>query len=105
MKDNKLIDKKSEILIATEAMEMLRELKRQELKYKELEGKLRPILLQAMQENDTMKLENEELTITRRRAHIRRTFDTKSFREDFPEMAEEYMKESNVGESVALSWK
>lgn len=59
-------------------------------------------LQQAMEQNGILKLESDGLKIAYVGASQKETFDSKKFREDFPDLYNEYVKFSNVKASVRI---
>ena len=50
-------------------------------------------------------IQTPEFNIAVRKEHTKRTFDSRKFKEDFPEIYEQYSKESNVKSSINIEWK
>ncbi|MGM8215153.1 YqaJ viral recombinase family protein [Bacillaceae bacterium W0354] len=79
----------------------LTEFKQLEKQYKEAKQKLHD----AMEEYDIKKFETDVVTITRILPGERKSFDSKRFKEDYPELAEEYQKVSQTAGSVRIKVK
>ena len=65
-------------------------LERELINIKETEKKLKEALLEEMQKRNIKKIETEKLTITLIDESTRETFDTKSFREKYRDLYDEY---------------
>ena len=50
-------------------------------------------------------IQTPEFNISVRKGHVKKTFDSKKFKEDFPEIYEQYSKESNVKSSINIDYK
>lgn len=72
---------------------------------KELQDNYKEELLNAMEQNNIIKLETDELTITYVAPTDRETFDSKSFKADHQDLYDEYVKMSSVKSSVRLKVK
>lgn len=79
----------------------LAEFKQLEKQYKEAKQKLHD----AMEEYDIKKFETDYIIITRILPGERKSFDSKRFKEDYPELAEEYQKVSKTAGSVRIKVK
>ena len=74
-------------------------------KLKELQDNYKEQLLKVMEENDILKIEIPELTITRKAPTTRETLDSKALKEDMPEIYDEYVKISDVKGSITIKLK
>lgn len=72
---------------------------------KELQDNYKEELLNAMEQNNIIKLETDELTITYVASTDRETFDSKAFKADHQDLYDEYVKMSSVKSSVRLKVK
>ena len=72
---------------------------------KELQDNYKEELLNAMEKNNIIKLETDELAITYVAPTDRETFDSKSFKADHQDLYDEYVKMSAVKSSVRLKVK
>ncbi|AXI27283.1 hypothetical protein CG018_07640 [Gemella sp. ND 6198] len=75
-------------------------------KYQEL--KLETKLLEAEIKEEFLKLDVEkyekgDFKVTKKKAYIRKSFDSKKFKEDNPLLYLDYIKETEVKESVFIS--
>lgn len=74
-------------------------------KLKEMQDNYKEQLLKVMEENDILKIEIPELTITRKAPTTRETLDSKALKEDMPEIYDEYVKISDVKGSITIKLK
>ena len=58
-----------------------------------------------MESRNILNVQTPEFNIAIRKAHTKKQFDSKKFKEDFPEIYEQYSKESNVKSSINIEWK
>lgn len=69
-----------------------------------IEKELKEKIKEAMEENNIFETINiGELKISYRKSSIRTTVDSKKFKEELPDIYEEYSKKSNVSSSISLS--
>ena len=69
---------------------------------KEKEAEIKKIILEEMEQNNILKLQNENISISYVAPTTRETFDSKIFREEFPDMYDNYVKITNVKSSVRI---
>ena len=74
-------------------------------KLKEMQDNYKEVILKGMEENDILKIDIPELTITRKAATTRETLDTKQLRADMPEIYDEYVKITDVKGSITIKVK
>lgn len=74
-------------------------------KLKEMQDNYKEQLLKVMEENDILKIEIPELTITRKAPTKRETLDSKALKADMPEIYDEYVKISDVKGSITIKVK
>lgn len=77
-------------------------------KKKEWEEKRKTLLdgiLKEMAKAGVYKWEGKDISFTRKKASVRKTFDKKSFERDHKKLYEEYLVESSVNESIILKIK
>lgn len=74
-------------------------------KLKEMQDNYKEQLLKVMEENDILKIEIPELTITRKAPTTRETLDSKALKEDMPEIYDEYVKISDVKGAITIKLK
>lgn len=72
---------------------------------KELQDNYKEELLNAMEQNNIIKLETDELAITYVAPTDRETFDSKAFKAEHQDLYDEYVKMSSVKSSVRLKVK
>lgn len=74
-------------------------------KLKEMQDNYKEVILKGMEENDILKIDIPELTITRKAATTRESLDTKQLKADMPEIYDEYVKISDVKGSITIKVK
>lgn len=74
-------------------------------KLKEIQDNYKEALLKGMEENDILKIDTSELTITRKAATTRETLDSKALKTFMPEIYDEYVKITDVKGSVVIKVK
>lgn len=74
-------------------------------KFKEMQDNYKEVLLKAMEENNVLKIDIPELTITRKAPTTRETLDSKQLRADMPEIYDEYVKITDVKGSITIKVK
>lgn len=72
---------------------------------KEKQDKYKEILLKAMEDNNILKIDIPELTITRKAPTTRESLDTKTLKEELPEIYDTYVKISPVKGSITIKVK
>lgn len=72
---------------------------------KEKQDEYKEILLKAMEDNEILKLDIPELTITRKAPTTRESLDTKQLRAEMPEIYDEYVRISDVKGSITIKVK
>lgn len=72
---------------------------------KEAQERYKEILFNAMEEVGLKDLDTPELKITRKLATTKETFDSKTFREEHPDLYDEYVKISDVKGSITIKVK
>lgn len=88
--------------IITSELKMIDEEKK-ELKRKE--DAIREILLKEMEEKNILKLENENISITRKEPAERETFRTAKFKKDLPDLYDAYVEFTPVKGSLVIKIK
>lgn len=94
--------------LPAEVMKLMKKAKRNDLKMKALKienDEIKNALAKAMDENGVKKLDNDVFTATWTFDHLKTSFDQKAFKEAYPELFEEFTKESTVKGSLRLSFK
>lgn len=79
------------------------ERKTKEIKAKEDE--IKALILSEMERKGIIKIDTEDITITRVLETTRESFDTKKFKVDYPLMYDEYCYQSPVKSSVRIKLK
>ena len=74
-------------------------------KLKEMQDNYKEVILKGMEENDILKIDIPELTITRKAATTRESLDTKQLKADMPEIYDEYVKITDVKGSITIKVK
>lgn len=70
---------------------------------KKQEKEMKETLLKCMEESGTLKLKNEDLTISFVGETFKDTFDTKAFKEKYPELYKQFTKTSITSSSVRFT--
>ena len=81
------------------------ELKQMEEKVKTLKETLSTYLLQEMESKNIKGIETPEMTISYVDSYERETFDSKTFKKDYPDMYDDYVKFTTVKPSVRIKTK
>lgn len=71
----------------------------------DLRDNLKNNLLEEMEKREIIRLESDTVTVTRLLPTTRETFDSKKFREDNPELYDEYVKFTPVKSSLRVKVK
>ena len=101
-----LIKVENGIVLASEMLEQeALEIKRLEELLKAKKDNLTLTLLDEMQKHDIKKIETPDVIISYIDETERETFDSKKFREDNPDMYDEYVKFSKVKASIRIKAK
>lgn len=95
----------SEIVVKDEVLQKLKAYNEIKLKASLLEQEIKRDLQEAMEKYDVKKWDNEVFTATYVAPTTRRRFDTKLFKEELPELYQEYEIESEVKGSVRIKYK
>lgn len=72
---------------------------------KEQEEELKAAILAAMEEQNVLKVDTPELTITYVAPSLRETFDSKRLKEELPELYDDFCKLTRVKASIRLKVK
>lgn len=92
-------------VLNAETSTKIAEFERQLKAIKEKEDELKQAILNEMEENNIIKLETDDLTITYIATSDRETFDSKSFKADHQDLYDEYVKMSPVKSSIRIKVK
>lgn len=101
-----LIKVENEIgILDTEVSKKVAEFEKAIKEIKEKEEELKQNILTEMENKNILKLETDDLMITYIAPAERETFDNKRFREDNPDLYDEYVKFSPVKSSIRVKVK
>lgn len=101
-----LIKVENEIgILDTEVSKKVAEFEKAIKEIKEKEEELKQNILSEMESKNILKLETDDLTITYIAPAERETFDSKKFREENPDLYDEYVKFSPVKSSIRVKVK
>ena len=93
------------ITLKEEVLQKLKSYNDIKLKASLLEQEIKRDLQEAMEKYDIKKWDNEIFTATYIAPTTRNRFDSKRFKEELPELYEEYQTTSNVKGSVRIKYK
>lgn len=91
--------------LAAQTIEYIRATEARMKKEKEEYDAFKAELLQAMEQNNVVKIDTDEVLINYVAATNRETFDSKAFKADMPDLYNEYVKFSEVKPSVRIKVK
>lgn len=100
-----IIKENGKYLINSTISKQIAEYEKRIKEEKAKEEKLREMILKEMEDKDILAVENDDLKITYVGETYRTTFDSKSFKEDHPDLYKEYSKDSWVKSSIRISVK
>lgn len=92
-------------ILDTEVSKKVAEFEKALKEIKEKEEELKQNILSEMESKNILKLETDSLTVTYIAPAERETFDSKRFREDNPDLYDEYVKFSPVKSSIRIKVK
>lgn len=96
---------KGEVMLTTEATNKIAELERTITELKKIQDDVKKAIIEEMEQKGVVKLDNDVVTITYIAPTDRETFDSKKFKEEQPDMYDEYVKISPVKASVRIKVK
>lgn len=96
---------KGEFLLVEDAVATITTIENEIKRLKEIQDNYKEQLLKVMEQQDILKIDIPELTITRKAPTTRESLDTKTLREDFPNIYDAYVKISNVKGSLTIKVK
>lgn len=67
--------------------------------------KIKELIADEMEKNNVMKLDNDFISISYKSGYEKRTFDSKKFKEDNPDVYEQYSKTTQVKRSLTIKFK
>ena len=89
-------------ILDAEASNKIAEFEREIKRLKDAEEKLKEAILAEMESKDIIKLETDTLKITYVAPTVRETLDSKTLKEELPDIYDEYVKFTNVKASIRL---
>lgn len=94
-----------QLQVASELVETLKEFEKKKVEIEVQEKQLREELLEAMEKYNVSAWQTNDGSVRAvyKKATKRTTIDTKRLKEELPDVAEEYSKETDVKSSVALT--
>ena len=72
---------------------------------KQQEDELKATILKEMEEKQIIKLENSDFMITYIQPSDRESFDNKTFKEEYPDLYDQYLKMTPVKSSIRIKLK
>jgi regulator of replication initiation timing len=96
---------KGEVMLTTEATNKIAELERTIAELRKIQDDVKKAIIEEMEQKGVVKLDNDVVTITYIAPTDRETFDSKKFKEEQPDMYDEYVKISPVKPSVRIKVK
>lgn len=99
------IDKEGNVALSETIGSQLANFEKQLKEINDQEAKLKTAILEEMEKRGIIKLESEDLTITYYSPTDRETFNKESFREDHPDMYDEYVTFTPVKSSIRIKVK
>lgn len=103
---NELIKVKDGALdLAQDVIDNIIDIEKRAKELKELQESYKSKLLEIMENNDILKFETDEITITRKASTTRETLDSKLLRAELPDVYDAYVKISDVKGSVTIKVK
>lgn len=103
--DTLLKDKATELARLAEIEDYLADFKARAKAMEDEKAKLTEGLLDIMEQRNVKTYKTDRLTLTRIDAHTSPKFDSTTFKRDYPQMYERYVKESNVKRSLRIAIK
>lgn len=101
-----VLSKDPKALYAIESMERAISEMENKLKLaKDAYAEVKQRILDSMESAGIKKIENDHFLMTAKSAYTRSQFDTKAFKKDHPELAEEYTKIEDVKSSLLIKLK
>ena len=103
--NNLIVKKEDNYQLTDTIISELRLIDEEEKELKEKKEKIREILLKEMEDKNILKLENENISITRKEPTERETFRTKDFKKDLPDLYDAYVEFTPVKGSLLIKIK
>lgn len=92
-------------LLVPEVAEKLAEFEKMAKEIKAKQDELKAKILAEMEEHNIIKIDTESLSITYVASTTKETFNTKTFRSEYPELYDEYVSISPVKASIRMKIK
>lgn len=103
---NNIIERKdSDVALSEEVCEKIVSLEKQAKEIKKQQDSMKKDILDAMQKYGVLKLDNEFLKIAFIPEHDAEKFDSKTFKEENPDVYDSYVKISKVKPSIRITVK
>lgn len=103
---NNIIERKdSDVMISEEVCEKIVSLEKQAKEIKKQQDSMKAEILDAMQKYGVLKLDNEFLKIAFVPEHDAERFDSKTFKDENPDVYDMYVKISKVKPSIRITVK
>lgn len=103
---NNIIERKdSDVALSEEVCEKIVSLEKQAKEIKKQQDSMKAEILDAMQKYGVLKLDNEFLKIAFVPEHDAERFDSKTFKEENPDVYDSYVKISKVKPSIRITVK
>lgn len=103
---NNIIERKdSDVMISEEVCERIISLEKQAKEIKKQQDNMKAEILDAMQKYGVLKLDNEFLKIAFVPEHDAERFDSKTFKDENPDVYDMYVKISKVKPSIRITVK
>lgn len=103
---NNIIERKdSDVALSEEVCEKIVSLEKQAKEIKKQQDSMKAEILDAMQKYGVLKLDNEFLKIAFVPEHDAERFDSKTFKEENPDIYDSYVKLSKVKPSIRITVK
>lgn len=103
---NNIIERKdSDVALSEEVCEKIVSLEKQAKEIKKQQDSMKKEILDAMQKYGVLKLDNEFLKIAFIPEHDAEKFDSKTFKEENPDIYDSYVKLSKVKPSIRITVK
>ena len=96
---------KGEFLLVEDAVNTITTIENEIKRLKEIQDNYKEQLLMIMEEQNILKIDIPELTITRKTSTTRESLDTKALKEELPDIYDTYVKISNVKGSLTIKVK
>lgn len=103
---NNIIERKdSDVALSEEVCERIISLEKQAKEIKKQQDSMKKEILDAMQKHGVFKIESEMLKITYIPEHDAEKFDSKTFKDENPDIYDTYVKISKVKPSIRITVK